>query len=177
MGEMSTPVHSRSRFSAATHAPVQPQAVAGQPKGAGSENSPPLLPNENVEPASSRKSRCSQAGNLPWPTFVRGKRGGSAGTGGLRFGERGYSEHRMLLVAGLLLHCTAHRQLLILSLLTRGIASQHSFLTTGLTIPHLTAALLWRVEWCRGVCPIWAPGRGSSVQIAFATWGRTKGPR
>ena len=39
--------------------------------------------------------------NLPWPTFVRGRKGGSAWPGGLRFGRRGYSEHRMLLVAGL----------------------------------------------------------------------------
>ena len=70
--------------------------------------------------------RC-QALNLPWPTFVRGRKGGSAWTGGLRFGRRGYSEHRMLLVAGLSPYCTASRQLHILPLLTRGIASQHSF--------------------------------------------------
>ena len=91
--------------------------------------------------------RC-QALNLPWPTFVRGRRGGSAWTGGLRFGRCGYSEHRMLLVAGLPLHCTASRQLHILPLLTRGIASQHSFRTTGFQpCPPLTAAPRWRVEW------------------------------
>ena len=86
--------------------------------------------------------------NLPWPTFVRGRRGGSAWTGGLRFGWRGYSEHRMLLVAGLSLHCTASRLLHILPLLTRGIASQHSLRTTGFQpCPPLTAVPRWRVGW------------------------------
>ena len=74
--------------------------------------------------------RC-QALNLPWPTFARGRKGGSAWPGGLRFGRRGYSEHRMLLVAGLPPYCTAQRQLYILPLLTSGVASQHSFRTTG----------------------------------------------
>ena len=82
-----------------------------QPKGAGPEKSPALLPNESARPASSRESRRRQALNLPWPTLVRGGRDGSARPGGLRFGRRGYSEHRMLLVAGLPLHCTAPRQL------------------------------------------------------------------
>ena len=74
--------------------------------------------------------RC-QALNLPWPTFARGRKGGSAWTGGLRFGRCGYSEHRMLLVAELPPYCTAPRQLYILPLLTSGVASQHSFRTTG----------------------------------------------
>ena len=96
----------------------------------------------------SRKSRRRQALNLLWPTFVRGRRSGSAWPGGLRFGRRGYSEHRMLLVTRLPLHCTASRQLRILPLLTRGIASQHSFRTTGFQpSPPLTAAPRWRVEW------------------------------
>ncbi len=131
LGEMSTPVHRRPKFSAATHAVAQPQVEERQPKGAGSENSPPLLPSESVRPSSSRESRHRPALNLPWPTFVRGRRGGSAWPGGLRFGRCGYPEHRMLLVAGLPLHCTAPRQLRILLLLTREIASQHSFRTTG----------------------------------------------
>ena len=108
LGEMSTPIHRRPKFSAATHA-VAP-AEADQPKGTSSENSSPLLLNESVWPASSRESRRRQALNLPWSTFVRGRRGGSAWPGGLRFGRRGYSEHQMLLVAGLPLHCTAPRQ-------------------------------------------------------------------
>ena len=131
MGEMLTPIHHRPKFSAATQAVAQPQAEEGQPKVAGPENSPPLLPNESARPASSRESRRRQALNLSWPTCVRVRRGGSAWPGGLRFGRRGYSEHRMLLVEGLPLHCTAPRQLRILPLLTRGIASQHLFRTTG----------------------------------------------
>ena len=125
LGEMSTSIQHRPKFSAAKHAVAQPQV--GQPKGAGPENSPPLLPNESTRPASSREeSRRRQTLYLPWPTFVRGRRGGSAWPGGLRFGRRGYSEHRMLLVEGLPLHCTAPRQLRILPLLPRGTASQHS---------------------------------------------------
>ena len=50
----------------------------GQPKEAGPENSPPLFPNESVRPASSRESRRRQTWYLPWPTLVRGGRGGSA---------------------------------------------------------------------------------------------------
>ena len=50
LGEMSTPIQRRRRFSAATHAVAQPQAEEVQPKGAGSETSPPLLPNESAEP-------------------------------------------------------------------------------------------------------------------------------
>ena len=87
------------------------RAQEGQPKEAGPENSPPLLPNESARPSSSREeSRRGQTWYLPWPTFVRGWRGGSAWPGGLRFGRRGYSEHRILLVARLPLHCTASRQ-------------------------------------------------------------------
>ena len=82
----------------------------GQPQGAGPENSPPLLPNESARPSSIRESRRRQTWYLPWPTLVRGRRGGSAWPGGLRFGWRGYSEHRILLVARLPLHCTASRQ-------------------------------------------------------------------
>ena len=74
--------------------------------------------------------RC-KALNLPWPTFVRGRKGGSAWPGGLRFGWRGYSEHRMLLVARLSLHCTAPRQQRKYAELTRRITSQHSIRTTG----------------------------------------------
>ena len=81
--------------------------------------------------APSRESCRRQALYLPWPTFVRGRRDGPAWPGGLRFGRRGYSEHRMLLVAELPLHCIAPRQLRILPLLTRGMASRHSFRTTG----------------------------------------------
>ena len=148
LGEMSTPIHRPPRFSAETHAVAQPQAEECQPKGAGSEKSPALLPNESARPASSRESRRRQALYLPWPTFVRSWRDGSAWTGGLRFGRRGYSEHRMLLVAGLSLHCTAPRQLRIPPLLTRGIASQHSVRTTGFQpFPPLTVAPRWRVGW------------------------------
>ena len=107
-------------------APSGQRPQEGQPQGTGPENSPPLLPNESARPSSSRESRRRQTWYLPWPTLVRGQRGGSAWPGGLRFGRRGYSEHRMLLVAGLPLHCTAPRQLRILPLLTRGTASQHS---------------------------------------------------
>ena len=103
----------------------------GQPEGAGPENSPPLLPNESARPSSIRESRHRQTWYLPWPTLVRGRRGGSARPGGLRFGRRGYSEHRMLLVAGLSLHCTAPRQQRKYAELTRGITSQHSIRTTG----------------------------------------------
>ena len=111
--------------------PSGQRAEEGRPEEAGPENSPPLHPNESARPASSRGSCRRQALNLPWPTLVWDRRGGSAWPGGLRFGRCGYSEHRMLLVAGLPLHCTAPRQLHILPLLTRGIASQHSFRTTG----------------------------------------------
>ena len=58
----------------------------------------------------SRESRRRQTLNLPWPTFVRGWSSGSAWPGSLRFGRCGYSEHRMLLVAGLPLYCTVPRQ-------------------------------------------------------------------
>ena len=98
--------------------------------------------------APSRESRRRRALNLLLPTFVRGRMGGPAWPGGLRFGRRGYSEHRMLLVTRLSLYCTARRQLRILPLLTWGIASQHSFRTTGFQpFPPLTAAPRWRVEW------------------------------
>ena len=70
--------------------------------------------------APSRESRRRQALNLLLPTFVRGWKGGSAWPGGLRFGRRGYSEHRMLLVSRLPLYCTAPRQLRILPLLDEG---------------------------------------------------------
>ena len=126
LGEMSTPIHHRPTFSAETHAVASSQAEEGQPKGAGSENSPPLFPNETAGPASSRQGRHRQGVNLPLSTFVRGRRGGSALPRGLRLWRGGYSEHRMLLVTGLPLHCTAPRQLRALLLLTRGIASQHS---------------------------------------------------
>ena len=107
-----------------------------------------LFPNESARLASSRESRRRQALNLPWPTFVRGRRGGSAWPGGLRFGRRGYSEHRMLLVVGLSLHCTAPRQLRILLPLTRGVASQHSVRPTGFQpFPPLTAVPRWRAGW------------------------------
>ena len=74
LGEMSTLIQHRPKFSAAKHAVAQPQV--GQPKGAGPENSLPLLPNESTRPASSREeSRRRQTLYLPWPTFVRGRRG------------------------------------------------------------------------------------------------------
>ena len=57
LGEMSTLIHRRLRFSAAMHTVALPQAEEGQPKGTGSENSPPLLPNESARPASSQASR------------------------------------------------------------------------------------------------------------------------
>ena len=127
LGEMSMPIHRRLKFSVATHAVAQPQAEEGQPKGLAQKT----LHHFSQMKARSRESRRRQALYLPLPTFVRGRRGGSAWTGGLRFGRRGYSEHRMLLVAGLPPYCTAPRQLRILPLLTRRIASQHPFLTTG----------------------------------------------
>ena len=72
----------------------------------------------------SRESRRRQTLNLPWPTFVRGWSNGSAWPGSLRFGSLrfgrcGYSEHRMLLVAGLPLYCTVPRQLRKYAQLTR----------------------------------------------------------
>ena len=67
----------------------------------------------------SRESRRRQTLNLPWPTFVRGWSSGSAWPGSLRFGRCGYSEHRMLLVAGLPLYCTVPRQLRKYAQLTR----------------------------------------------------------
>ena len=91
-------------------APSGQRPQEGQPKEAGPENSPSLLPNESARPASSRESRRRQTWYLSWPTLVRGRSGGSAWPGGLRFGWRGYSEHRILLVARLPLHCTASRQ-------------------------------------------------------------------
>ena len=45
------------------------------------------------------------------------------------------------------------------------------------TIPALIADQRWCVEWCRVACPIWTPERGSSAQIAFATWGRKIRPQ
>ena len=116
--------------------------------------------------------RC-QALNLPLPTLVRGRKDGSIWTGGLRFGWRGYSEHRMLLVVGLCLHCTAPRHLHILPLLTRGIASQYSFRMTGFQpFPPLTAVPRWRVGWSgspsfpstpsAGVGPMTSPSAKSS---------------
>ena len=53
LGEMSTPVHHRPKFSAVPPAVAQPQAEEDQPKGAGSENFPPLPSNENAEPGES----------------------------------------------------------------------------------------------------------------------------
>ena len=128
--------------------------------------------------APSRESRRRQAVNLLLPTFVRGWKGGSAWPGDLRFGRRGYSEHRMLLVTRLPLYCTAPRQLRILPLLDEGdsipiLISDDRFST----IPALTSAPRWCVEWCRGACPIWTPERGSSAQIAFATCGRKIRPQ
>ena len=72
----------------------------------------------------SRESRRRQTLNLPWPTFVRGWSSGSAWPGSLRFGSLrfgrcGYSEHRMLLVAGLPWYCTVPRQLRKYAQLTR----------------------------------------------------------
>ena len=125
-----------------------------------------MRPSRKVE---RNPSACwSTSASSPSPSFEftladlrAGPEGGSAWPGGLRFGRRGYSEHRMLLVAGLSLHCTAPRQLRILPLLTRGLASQHSFRTTGFQpFPPPTAAPRWCVEWCRGACPIWTPERG-----------------
>ena len=49
LGEMSTSIHRWSRFAATTHGIAQRQAEEGQPKGAGSENRPPLLSNESAE--------------------------------------------------------------------------------------------------------------------------------
>ena len=68
------------------------------------------------------------------------------------------------------LHCTAPRQLDILPLLTRGIASQHSVRTTGFQpFPPLTAAPRWRVGWLgspsfpsAGVAPMTSPSAKSS---------------
>ena len=179
LGEMSRTIQRRTRFSAATHAVAQPQTEEGQPKGAVSENSPPLFPNESVGPSSSRESRRRLALNLLLPTFVRGGRGRSAWPGDLRFGKRGYSEHRMVLVTRLPLYCTAPRQLRIFPLLDEGDSIPILILDDRFsTIPALTSASAprWCVEWCRGACPIWTPERGSSFQIAFATWGRKKGP-
>ena len=116
LGEMSMPTHRRPRFSAATHVVAQPQAEESQPKGLAQKT----LHHFSQMKVPSRESRRRQALNLPWPTFVRGRRSGSAWPGGLRFWRRGYSEHRMLLVAGLPLYCTAPHQLRILPLLTRG---------------------------------------------------------
>ena len=53
LGDMSTPIHCRAKFCAATW------AEEGQLKGAGSENSPPLLPNESA-----------QTGESPSPDLV-----------------------------------------------------------------------------------------------------------
>ena len=46
-------------------APSGQRAQESQPKEAGPENSPALLPNESARPASSRESRRRQALNLP----------------------------------------------------------------------------------------------------------------
>ena len=45
--------------------PSRQRAQESQPKEAGPENSPALLPNESARPASSRESRRRQALNLP----------------------------------------------------------------------------------------------------------------
>ena len=70
--------------------------------------------------APSRESRGRQGLNLLLQTSVWGGKGGSAWPGGLRFGRRGYSEHRMVLLTRLPLYCTAPRQLRVLSLLDEG---------------------------------------------------------
>ena len=128
--------------------------------------------------APSRESRRRQDLNLLLQTSVWGGRGGSAWPRGLRFGRRGYSEHRMVLMTRLPLYCTAPRQLRVLPMLDEGdsipiLISDNRFST----IPALTAAPYWRVQSCRGVCPIWSPDRGSSSQIAFPTSSRKIGPR
>ena len=51
LGEISMPIQRRPELSAATQAVAQPQAEEGQPKGAGPEKSPALLPNESARPA------------------------------------------------------------------------------------------------------------------------------
>ena len=103
---MSVAFHHRSGPGPGTHGQAredrrlaQPAATTGSHSFCSSSKAP------------SRECRRRQALNLPWPTFVRGWSSGSAWPGGLRFGRCGYSEHRMLLVAGLPLHCTAPRQL------------------------------------------------------------------
>ena len=119
LSEMLTPIHRRLKLSAATHAVAQLQTRKASQKGQAQKT----FYHFSQMKTPSRESRCRQALNLPWPTSVRGGRSGSAWPGSLRFGWCGYSEHRMLLVARLPLHCTDARQLRILPLLTRGIGS------------------------------------------------------
>ena len=47
------PIHRRPKFSAVTQVVMQPRAEEGPPRGTGSQNSPPLLPNESAEPGES----------------------------------------------------------------------------------------------------------------------------
>ena len=158
--------------------PLRPRVVNDLRKASQKRMAQKTLHHFSQMKAPSRESRRRQALNLLLPTFVRGRRGGSAWPGGLRFGRRGYSEHRMLLVTRLPLYCTAPRQLRILPLLDERdsipiLISDDRFST----IPAVTSDPRWCVEWCRGACPIWTPERGSSSQIAFTTWGRKIGPQ
>ena len=100
--------------------PLRPRVVNDLRKASQKRMAQKTLHHFSQMKAPSRESRRRQALNLPWPTFVRGRRSGSAWPGGLRFWRRGYSEHRILLVAGLPLYCIAPRQLRILPLLDEG---------------------------------------------------------
>ena len=125
LGEMSTSIQHRPKFSAAKHAVAQPQV--GQPKGAGPENSPPLLPNEGTRPASSRESRRRQA--LIYPDRPSC---GAGGVGLLGPGVCGLGGADTLNIGrSLWQDCTCIVPLRVSSSADEGDSTQHSFRTTG----------------------------------------------
>ena len=134
--------------------PLRPRVVNDLRKASQRRLAQKTLHHFSQMKAPSRESRRRQALNLLLPTFVRGRRSGSAWPGGLRFGRRGYSEHRMLLVAGLFLYCTAPRQLRILPLLDEGDSIPIRISDDRFSnIPARTAVPCWRIQWCRGFVP------------------------
>ena len=151
-GVLQPPCFRRGRFwwasEVTTSTSLSPRAVSKRRRASQRGLAQKTLHHFSQIKAPSRESRRRQALNLPWPTLVRGRRGGSAWPGGLRFGRRGYSEHRMLLVAGLSLHCTAPSSAAEVCGADEGdniptLNSDDQFST----MPALMAAPRWRVEW------------------------------
>ena len=157
--------------------PLSPRAVNDLRKAiqrSWPRNSPPLLPNESAEPGEPP----SPGLEFTLADLRAGPESGSAWPGGLRFG----GADTLNIEFSLWRDCSCIVPPLVSSAYfrccTRGIASQYAFRTTGFQpSPPLTAVPCCRIQWCRGVCPIWVPERGSSSPIAFATWGRKIRPQ